>query len=247
MTATATRSHTLSTHPDRLLPGDAAQRAVARELYDGVAGLPIISPHGHVPPTWLSDDIPFTDPTTLLISPDHYVTRLLHAQGVDLADLGVGAESLDEASARRAFRLLCENWQAFRGTPVRYWMIDELVGIFGVDVRPSVETADAIYDTIAEKLSRPEFRPRALFERFGIEFLATTDDPCDDLAPHARLAADPTFTGRVAPTFRPDPYLEPARADWVDRVGRLGEVSGIDTGTAAGFAAAMEQRRRYFV
>ncbi len=237
----------LDLHPDRLLPTDPATRAVARELYEGVARLPIISPHGHVPPQWLSEDVPFRDPTSLLITPDHYVNRMLHAHGVPLEDLGVGRGPLDEADSRRAFRLLCEHWSAYRGTPVRYWLLDELAGIFGVTERPSAATADSIYDTIAEKIAQPEFRPRALFERFGIEVLATTDDPCDDLAPHDALAADETFAGRVVPTFRPDRYLDPHESTWNERVDRLGETAGTDVGSYAGYVAALEARRRYFV
>lgn len=237
----------LELHPDRLLPADPATRAIARELYDTVAALPILSPHGHVPPTWLSEDIPFTDPTALLITPDHYVTRMLHAHGVALEDLGVGQGPLDEAASRRAFGLLAQHWTAYRGTPVRYWMEEELAGIFGVTQRLDASTADAAYDRIAECLTDPAFRPRALFDRFGIEVLATTDDPCDDLAPHAALAADPTFSGRVTPTFRPDRYLDPTESTWSERVDRLGEVAGVDVSSYAGYVDALERRRRYFV
>lgn len=235
----------LELHPDRLLPPEAATRAVARELYQSVADLPIISPHGHVPPQWLSQDTPFGDPTSLLITPDHYINRLLHARGVPLTDLGVGAE-LDEAGARAAFRTLCEHWPAYRGTPVRYWLEEGLAGIFGVRLRPSAETADAIYDQIAECLATPAFRPRALFDSFNISVLATTDDPCDDLSEHATLAADDAFTGRVLPTFRPDAYLDLAGADWNTRADNLARVSGIDTGTYAGYIEALENRRAYF-
>jgi glucuronate isomerase len=166
---------------------------------------------------------------------------------VPLSDLGVGQGQLEEAASRQAFRILCEHWGAYRGTPVRYWLIDELAGIFGVTERPSAETADAIYDQIAAKLAEPSFRPRALFDTFGIEVLATTDDPCDDLAPHAALAADTSFTGRVVPTFRPDRYLDPTEATWNERVTRLGETAGIAVDDYAGYIAALEDRRRYFI
>ncbi len=219
-------------------------------MYESVRDLPIISPHGHVPPSWISEDTPFRDPTSLLITPDHYINRMLHAHGVPLSDLGVGREpgdGFDDAAARSAFRALCTHWSAYRGTPVRYWLEEELAGIFGVTVRPSAETADAIYDQIAAKLAEPDFRPRALMDAFGIEVLATTDDPCDTLDEHATLAADTTFTSRVVPTFRPDKYLDPALPTWTADVDRLGEVSGIDTSTYSGYIAALEDRRRYFV
>jgi glucuronate isomerase len=236
----------LSRSPDRLLPAEPGVRDVARRLYEAVRDLPILSPHGHVDARILADDVPFADPASLFVTPDHYVTRLLHAGGVPLAELGVGRDELTEEESRQVWRRLCENWHLFRGTPSRYWLESELAEIFDVPVRPSAGTADAIYDQVAERLAKDAYRPRALFERFGIEVLATTDDPCDDLAAHARLAADPAFPGRVVPTFRPDRYLEAGAREWREAVARLGEVSGTDTGSWAGWVSAMEQRRAYF-
>ena len=243
MSRTAARS----LHPDRLLPADPGVRAVARRLYDAVRELPIISPHGHVDPRILLDDTPFSDPAALFVTPDHYVTRMLHASGVPLDALGVGKGPLSEPDARAAWRLLCSHWSAYRGTPVRFWLETELAEIFGITVRPSAETADVIYDQVAERLADRSYRPRALYERFGISVLATTDDPSDDLSAHAALVDDPTWTGRVIPTFRPDTYLEVSGAGWAAAVGRLGEVADVDTGTYGGWVTAMERRRRYFV
>lgn len=243
MSATA---RPLEVHPDRLLPADPTTRGIARRLYAEIRDLPIISPHGHVDPRMLLEDEPFANPSTLLITPDHYVTRLMHARGVDLADLGVGRGPIDESTAREVWRTFCAHWDVYLGTPVRYWMESELAEIFGVTVTPSAQTADAIYDQIAGCLARPEYRPRALFGQFDIAVLATTDDPCDDLSAHAALRDDPAWTGRVVPTFRPDRYLEVAAPGWRDVVERLASVTGIDTGTYTGWVAAMEDRRAYF-
>src|SRR5690348_11040199 len=238
---------TLTVHPDRLLPTEPGVRDVARRLYAAVRDLPIVSPHGHVDPRILLDDTPFADPTSLFIQPDHYVTRLLHAGDVGLDRLGVGEGPLPEALARAAWRVLCGNWPLLRGTPVRNWFDSEPAEIFGVRERPSADNADALYDQIAEQLADPDHRPRALLRRFGIEVLATTDDPADDLEAHARLGADPEVTTRVAPTFRPDRYLEPAGPGWTDAIKRLGTVADTDVGDYAGYVAALEQRRRFFI
>lgn len=237
----------LAQHPDRLLPADPAVRKVARRLYDKVSDLPIISPHGHVDAQLLLDDKPFPDPASLLVTSDHYLTRLLHACGVPLQALGVGQGPMSESESRAVWRLLCEHWHAFQGTASRYWFESELADIFGVTERPSAETADTSYDQIADCLAREEFRPRALFERFGIEVLATTDDPTDDLSAHRALASDPTWTARVIPTFRPDGYLEPAATGWNHAVTRLGVAADTDTGDYQGYIRALEARRRYFV
>lgn len=233
-------------HEDRLLPADPATREIARALYDRMRDQPIISPHGHVDPTMLLEDEPFRDPTSLFITPDHYVNRLMHARGVDLADLGVGRGPLEEKDARKAWRLLAEHWHAYAGTPSRLWMEHEFHQVFGLETVLSPATADAMYDEIAEKLARPEYRPRALFDQFRIHVLATTDDPVDDLSAHEALAADDAFTGTVIPTFRPDKYLEPARPDFRGLTEALGEAAGQDTGTYEGYTQAMRTRRQYF-
>ncbi len=238
----------LTLHDDRLFPPDAAVRAIAQRIYAETRNLPIISPHGHVPPVWIADDQSFDNPTRLLLTPDHYINRLLHANGVDLSTLGVPVSRTDMTAEdnRNAWRTFCKHWPVYNGTAMRYWMTDQLVGVFGVTQRPSEETADEIYDTIQGWIDN--HRPRALMDQFNISFIATTDDPADDLAHHDKIAADAEFSARhrVAPTFRPDKYLEPARADWNELVDRLSEVSGEDTSTLAGYTAAMEKRRAYF-
>ncbi len=200
----------LTLHPDRLFPVDPTTREIARRLHATVVDAPIISPHGHVDATVLVDDEPFADPAALFVTPDHYVTRLLHAQGVDLADLGV-AETGAGADPRKVWHALCSHWTAFRGTPSRYWLESEFAELFGVTVRPSAETADAIYEQVAAKLAEPGFRPRALFERFRIEVLATTDDPASDLAAHRTLAADPDIPRPGAADLPRRPVRRPVR------------------------------------
>lgn len=240
-------SSALQLDPDRLLPADPGVRTIARRLYEDVRSRPIISPHGHVDPQLLVANESFSDPAALFITPDHSVTRLLHADGVDLSTLGVGQGPLDEPQARTAWRALCSRWDRFAGTAVRTWLEAELVELFDVEIRPSEATADALFDHIAERLTRPEFRPRALYERFGLSVLATTDDPCSDLAAHAALATDPTFGGRVIPTFRPDRYLEAAEPEFLRLAATLGEAAGCDTTNYDGYLAALETRRRTFI
>ncbi|MGH3370063.1 MAG: glucuronate isomerase, partial [Nocardioidaceae bacterium] len=206
-----------------------------------------ISPHGHLDARLFVDDKPFADPASLLVTPDHYVTRLLHASRVPLRALGVGRGPMSESESRSVWRHLCEHWSAFAGTPTRYWIESELAEVFQVTRKPSTRTADDIYDQIADLLTHEEFRPRALFERFGIEVLATTDDPADDLSAHRALAADPSWRARVIPTFRPDRYLDPSATGWTAAVSRLGEVAEVDVDGYRGYLEALEGRRRYFV
>jgi len=245
------------TRADLLFPAEPTQRAIARELYALAKDQPIISPHGHVDPAILADDAPFPDPAQLIICPDHYVTRMLLSQGVSPASLGV--RTLDgepyETDGRTIWRRFAEHWRLFRGTPSRLWLEETFREVFGVSTPLGPATADEVYDAIAAKLAEPEFRPRALFERFNIEVLATTESPLDDLGRHAKLAADGWGGpgGRVITTFRPDNVVDPEFFDavtgtaWADCVAQLGEMTGEDTTTYGGYLAALRKRREAFI
>lgn len=233
-------SEPLAIHPHILLPPREPARSVAAELFAEVAGAPIVSPHGHVDAALLAHDEPFGDPAALLVTPDHYVTRLLHAHGVALDELRPPADP------RAIWRRLCEYWPLFGGTVVRLWLELVLHDVLGVRVTPSAATADALFDELSERLALPESRPRALYRRFGIELLATTDDPADDLRHHRALASDPAWDGRVVPTFRPDAYLDVAQPGWPERIGGLAAAADMEIATYDDFIGALERRRAYF-
>jgi glucuronate isomerase len=235
-------------HPDRALPADPATRDLAREIYAATRDLPLVSMHGHVPVEWFADDTAFGDPAQLLVIPDHYLTRMLVSQGETLPRLGVGStpDEAVETDPREIWRRFCAGWKHFRGTPTRYWLEHELVEIFGVTQRPSADTADAIYDQLAARIAEPDFRPRALLDRFRIEVIATTDPAWATLDEHAKLAAD-GYGERVLPTFRPDPLLHPDRPTWRDDVARLAEASGVDVTSYTAYLDALRAQRERFV
>ncbi|WP_308465477.1 glucuronate isomerase [Rathayibacter soli] len=238
----------LELDPDRLFPVDPRTRDIARGLYETVEALPIISPHGHVDPRLLVADEAFGDPAELFIRYDHYVTRLLHAAGVDLTELGVADErGRVVAPPRAVWATFCRNWHLFAGTASGYWLRDVFARLFEIGELPDSQNADELFDTIQAALHTPAFRPRALFERFGIEVLATTDDPMSDLAAHGALRSDPTFHGRVVPTFRPDAYLDPTSHGWAARVAALAQWNGSADSSFSGYLDALAGRRRYFV
>ncbi len=179
----------LALHPDRFFPSDPATRAVARALFARTEKLPILSPHGHTDPKWFATDAPFEDATSVFLWPDHYVTRMLYSQGIALEALGLHNPSADR---RAAWKLFASNYRLFRGTPSRLWLDHVFSTVFGIDARLSAETADLYYDTINAALATPAFRPRALFKRFNIEKIATTEGALDTLVDHETIEKHPS-------------------------------------------------------
>ncbi|HZF96346.1 MAG TPA: glucuronate isomerase [Allosphingosinicella sp.] len=236
----------LTLHPDRLLPADPGTRAVARALYDGVAALPIVSPHGHTDPAWFASDAPWTNATQLLLAPDHYLYRMLYSHGVPLDRLGVpGRGGNSAADPREAWRLFASHYYLFRGTPSRMWLDHVFAELFGIDVALEPATADHYFDAIGEALATPAFRPRALFDRFNIELLATTEGAHEDLVHHEAIRRS-GWNGRVVTTYRPDAVIDPEHEEFGAALARFAELSGEDVHSWNGYLAAHRKRREDF-
>ena len=237
-------------HEHRLFPAEVAVRAVAARLYETVKDLPIISPHGHTDPQWFAENKPFPNPTALFLQPDHYIFRMLYSQGISLESLGVpqqGAKGDSSAAVdpREAWSIFAQNYFLFRGTPTRLWIDYAFATLFGLTVRLGPGNADEYYEIIAKKLNEPEFLPRALFERFKIEVLATTDAAVDDLKWHRQIR-ESGWQGRVLPTFRPDAVVDAEYLGFRENLEKLGEVSGEDVSSWKGYLNALRSRRAYF-
>lgn len=233
--------------PDRLFPVNDSLRGLCRALYDSVKDLPILSPHGHCDPRWFAENTRFPNPAELFVVPDHYVFRMLVSQGVALSDLGVPRTDGGpiETDPRRIWRRFAENFHLFRGTPSSMWLDHSFEHVFGLDVPLSSETADYYYDHIEARLAEPEFLPRALFERFNIEVLATTEGALDDLRWH-KMIAESGWQGRIVTTYRPDAVVDPEFEGFANNLVALGEMTGEDTTTWAGYLAAHRARRAFF-
>jgi glucuronate isomerase len=237
---------------NRLFPADGEARSVAARLYETVKDLPIISPHGHTDPRWFAFNEPFPNPTTLLIQPDHYIFRMLYSQGISLESLGIPQlDNREHADPREVWRIFARNYYLFRGTPTRLWLDYTFENEFGLSKRLSADNADEYYDIIAKKLETPEFRPRALFDKFNIEVLATTDSPIDTLEYHKSIRdsgwnARGTTKARIIPAFRPDSVIDAEYTGFLANIEKLGQITGEDIGTWKGYLNALRNRRAFF-
>ena len=231
---------------DRLFPAEKSVRELAVTLYDSIATLPIISPHGHTDPQWFADNQPFPNPTALFIQPDHYIFRMLYSQGVTLESLGIPqVDGKQQADPREVWRIFAKHYYLFRGTPTRLWIDYAFAANFGLKDRLSPENADEYYEVIDKKLSTPEFLPRALFDRFNIGVLATTDAAVDSLEYHRKIK-ESGWKGRVIPTFRPDAVVDAEYLGFQENLKKLGEVTNEDVSSWKGYLAALRKRRAFF-
>ena len=228
---------------DRLFPAEPNTRSIARRLYSSISALPIISPHGHTNPGWFAENEPFPEPAQLFIGPDHYVFRMLYSQGVPLEQLGIGSMSLEDP--KRVWRIFAQHYSLFRGTPTRLWLDFAFQELFGLEARLTPANADEYYDFILEKLKTPAFLPRSMFERFRLEVLATTDSPLDSLAHHATIRAS-ALKGRIIPTFRPDPVVDPDFPEFKENLAHLARMTRANAGNWQGYLSALRQRRLEF-
>jgi glucuronate isomerase len=230
-------------HEDRLFPAEPSIRKIAKALYAHVKSLPIVSPHGHTQAAWFAKNEPFPDPAKLFVQPDHYVYRMLYSQGISLEDLEIGQEELKDA--RKVWRIFASHYYLFRGTPTRLWLDFAFQDLFGMEERLSEKTADLYFDIISEKLRTPEFLPRALYERFNLEVLATTDSPLDSLD-DVKAIRESGWKARILPTFRPDAVVDPEFRGFAANIVRLGEQTGEDTAAWAGYLNALRIARARF-
>lgn len=234
-------------HPDRLFPTDPATRDITRRLYAVVRDLPIVSPHGHTDPSWFALNEPFPNAVDLLLVPDHYLLRMLYSQGIPMESLGVPTiDGSDiESDKRKIWQTFANHYFLFRGTPSRSWLDHVFYEVFELGGTLTPDNADELYDAINDTLERDEFLPRALFDRFNIELLATTESPLDTLEHHQTIR-DSDWNGRVVTAYRPDPIADPEFGGFADNVARFGELTGEDTSTWAGYLAAHRSRREFF-
>jgi len=234
-------------NPNRLFPTENRTRDLARGLYQSIENLPIISPHGHCDPRWFAENQRFPNPAELFVVPDHYAFRMLVSRGVTMEDLSIprndGAEGI--VDPKEVWRSLAKNFHLFRGTPTSMWLEHSFEQVFGIDVALSAETADFYYETIDKKLASPDFLPRALFERFNIEVLSTTESALDDLKWHKQISAS-GWDGRIVTTYRPDAVVDPEFEGFTQNVSALGDLTGENVSSWVGYLRAHRVRREFF-
>lgn len=180
---------------------------MAKVLYEFVKDLPIIDYHCHISPQMIAEDKMFSDCYELFLGGDHYKWRQMRSNGIDEEYITGNADNF-------------EKWLAFSktmpkliGNPLYHWTHLELKRYFDIGLNLNESTAREIWDTVNDKLKKPEFSVKNLIRKSNVEVICTTDNPYDSLEYHKQLI---DFETKVLPTFRPD--LNEIRSDITERM-----------------------------
>ena len=235
-----------TTGVDPAWPSSRRGQRVARELFETVADQPLVSVHNGLPARYLAEDLPITDPISLLISHDQGLQALLRSSGIKPEfSLTNGWRAGDES--RQAFVVV---WRHLAAAWAQPWMQadgDAITALAGIPSFREDRDPKAVYDALVDQLAEQPMYPRRLLMSANLARFATSDDPADTLRAHQQLSDDPDFSGRVVPTFSPDRYLDPARRRWRTDADLLAEVTGVGTEDLDGFVEALQERRQLFV
>ncbi len=232
-------------HADRLFPADLSTRMLARRLYESVRGLPLVCSGVVADPSWFAENPALPDPAQVFVQSDRQVWAILRGHGVAPGQLGVADDGASIAGdPASVWKVFAANYHAFRGTPTRLWHDHAFSTLFGLNERLSADNSDRFYTRVAECLAKPEFRPRALFQRFNIELLSALATPFDSLDPY--LAARGSLKGRLVPTYCPDRLVDANNPGFITALDRFAELTSTDAWTWKGYLDAHRQRRAQF-
>ena len=215
----------------------------AIDLYESFARRqPIIDYHNHLSPQLIADNHRFRSITEIWLDGDHYKWRAMRAAGVD--ERTITGDVSD-----------WEKFAAWAGTvpqtlrnPLYHWTHLELAFPFGVKgKRLGPDTAREIFEHCNARLAEPAFTTQGLLQQYDVRVVCSTDDPADDLAPHARHADNRAAFTKLYPTWRPDKALAvhdlPTWNAWLDR---LGAAAGVSVDRLAGLRDALARRHAAF-
>lgn len=202
----------------------------AKVLYEGVKDLPIIDYHCHLDEKMIAADRRFFDIGALWLESDHYKFRAMRLMGIDEKYI------TGDATYQEKFRKYASVMPALCANPLYYFSHMELSQIFGITKPLSEENADEIF--VAANAVLANMKVSDILEKFNVEYIATTDDPCSPLSHHGQYGVT-----KVCPTFRPDRFLRPSKA----LISELTAASGKDIKCLDSYICALEDRLDYFI
>lgn len=213
----------------------------AKKLYHEYAkGMPILDYHCHINPQEIYEDRKFENITQVWLGGDHYKWRQMRSNGVEEKYI------TGDASDREKFQKWAETLEMAIGNPLYHWSHLELQRYFGYDGCLNGETAEEVWNLCNQKLAEDDMTVRNIIRKSNVTLLCTTDDPVDSLEWHEKIKADETFDVQVLPAWRPDKAMNLEKADYLEYLARLSDVSGVKVETFASLLEALSVRMDWF-
>lgn len=213
----------------------------AKKLYHEYAEvMPIIDYHCHINPREIYEDRQFDNITQVWLGGDHYKWRQMRSNGVEERYI------TGDATDREKFQKWAETLEMAIGNPLYHWSHLELKQYFGYEGNLNGDTAEEVWNLCNAKLSDASMSARNLVKQSDVKLLCTTDDPVDSLEWHKKLKEDESFDVQVLPTWRPDKAMNIEKADYLDYIQKLSEVSGVTITDFASMLQALECRMDWF-
>ena len=223
---------------DFLLTTDAAKTL----YHDYAEKMPIIDYHCHINPADIAEDKRYQTITEVWLGGDHYKWRAMRCNGIPESRI-TGAKDTDPYET---FKAWSETLPRCIGNPLYHWTYLELKKYFGITEALTPATCKDIYDRCNARLAEPDMSVRGIIEQSNVKLICTTDDPIDDLAQHAKIAADPTCKVKVLPAFRPDKAMNIDKPGFPEYIAKLSAVVGYEIKTFADLKKALIERIDYF-
>ncbi|MDE7216439.1 MAG: glucuronate isomerase [Clostridia bacterium] len=213
----------------------------AERLYKEVKDLPIVDYHCHLSPKEIYEDKPFSNIGEMWLGGDHYKWRLMRASKIDEKYI------TGDAEWKEKFMNFASAVEGAFGNPIKDWVALELQFFFGITLPLNSATAEEIWNTANKVIADKKLSPRKLIEKANVEYIATTDDPCDDLKYHELIAEQGLLKAKVVPSFRVDNIVLARDKGYADYIKRLSAASGVDIRNLDTLQKAITSRMDFFV
>ncbi|NLG52868.1 MAG: glucuronate isomerase [Clostridiales bacterium] len=213
----------------------------ARRLYTEIArDMPIIDYHCHLSPKEIYEDKQFDNIGKIWLADDHYKWRLMRIYGIDEEYITGNASWFDK------FKKYAEVISVTIGNPIYYWTYMELNKYFGITEMLNPENAGDIWERANAEIADKKLSPRKLMKASKVEYVGTTDDPCDSLIYHEKIRADKTIDCVVTPSFRADNLLLVRRRDFPEYARKLSGLTGFEINSIEDYEHAISARVSHF-
>lgn len=214
----------------------------AKTLYHNHAkNMPIFDYHCHLIPSEIAQDKKYNNITEIWLYGDHYKWRAMRSFGIDEYYI------TGDASDFEKFKAFAKAMPYLIGNPIYHWSHLELKRYFGVEETLSEKNAEEIWNKCNDVIQNNNFSAKSIIMQSNVKYIATTDDPADNLEHHIKIAQDENFDCEVRPTLRPDKAVKIGNEGFDEYIKVLGQTEDTTITNYKELMEVLEKRVEFFV